>query len=86
VSILEDTEAYWLGTQCKVVEKDLVRNHERMRNLLSLGAAHREDLPEVGRCAIRPLRRRHKERYVNCQGVRRGPSPTKDEPKALPIG
>jgi len=29
VSILEDTEAYesWLGTQCKVVEKDLARNH-----------------------------------------------------------
>ena len=29
MSILEDTEAYesWLGTQCKVVEKDLARNH-----------------------------------------------------------
>ena len=34
MSILEDTEAYesWLGTQCKVVEKDLARKHERMRN------------------------------------------------------
>jgi Uncharacterized protein conserved in bacteria (DUF2252) len=33
VSILDDTQAYetWLGTQCKVVEKDLARKHERMR-------------------------------------------------------
>jgi hypothetical protein len=31
VSILEDTEAYekWLRTQCEVVEKDLVRKHEK---------------------------------------------------------
>lgn len=33
MSILDDTQAYesWLGTQCKVVEKDLDHKHERMR-------------------------------------------------------
>ena len=28
----------------------------------------------------------HKKKYLNCHGVRRGPPPTKDEPKALPTG